>query len=282
MSEAEGRGQKRRKGAARMSDIPPEVLRALSEGREETVTLVEWLAIDMPTLIENALPQAGFSDADIGRAADFARSVRGEGVTARLKKIANALFEILLRNPQQRGEIWQALASHKSDMVRAWAAYVLSSDREIHLAERLRMSRRFAADQHMAVRECAWDSFRGYVAENLDEGVALLREWGVDDDENIRRCAVEATRPRGVWCRHIEALKKEPYLAGTLLECVRSDSSRYVARSVANWLNDASKTRADWVESTCQRWAGESATKETAWIINHATRTLRKKLQSGK
>ena len=33
--------QPRRKGAMHRPDIPPEVLRALNEGREETITLVE-------------------------------------------------------------------------------------------------------------------------------------------------------------------------------------------------------------------------------------------------
>ena len=36
--------QSRRKGATRRSEIPPEVLTALNEGREETITLVEWFS----------------------------------------------------------------------------------------------------------------------------------------------------------------------------------------------------------------------------------------------
>ncbi len=47
-------------------------------------------------------------------------------------------------------------------------------------------------------------------------------------------------------------------------------------RSVANWLNDASKSQPDWVRDVCARWLRESPAKETAWIANHATRTLRK------
>jgi 3-methyladenine DNA glycosylase AlkC len=41
-------------------------------------------------------------------------------------------------------------------------------------------------------------------------------------------------------------------------------------------LNDASKTRADWVEGTCARWLEESPTKETKWTVNRALRSLRK------
>jgi 3-methyladenine DNA glycosylase AlkC len=100
--------------------------------------------------------------------------------------------------------------------------------------------------------------------------------WVKDANANVRRCAVEATRPRGVWCAHIDSLKTDPSPGLALLEVVRSDPSRYVQKSVANWLNDASKSRPDWVRSVCKRWKKESRTAETAWIINHATRTIRK------
>ena len=52
----------RRKGAVRRSDIPPDVLQALNEGREETITLAEWLAIDMPTLLRSVLPEIGLEE----------------------------------------------------------------------------------------------------------------------------------------------------------------------------------------------------------------------------
>ena len=65
-----------------------------------------------------------------------------------------------------------------------------------------------------------------------------------------------------------------------LLEPVRSDTSRYVQNATANWLNDASKSRPDWVRAVCDRWAEQSPTKETAWIVNRGLRTLRKKEQA--
>ena len=107
----------RRKGAMRIADIPPDVLRALNEGREETITLVEWLAIDMPTLLRSILPSVGLPEAgnELGRVAD---GLAGEGVTVRLKSIATALFEATQRHPG-RAEVFEAMASHASDMVRA-------------------------------------------------------------------------------------------------------------------------------------------------------------------
>lgn len=257
----------RRKGATRIADIPRDVLDGLNRGELETITLVEWLAIDMPTLLRHALADV---DASAPRALKRAEAVRGDGVTRRLRAIAAALHEEIPAS-------FDALATHRSDMVRAWAAFMLAADESVPLEERLERTRRFAADRSVAVRECAWDSFRAYVAADLEHGLELLRPWVHDRDENIRRCAVEGTRPRGVWTSHIEELKREPERGLSLLEPVRSDPSRYVQRAVANWLNDASKSRPDWTTATCARWLEESATPETAWIVNSALRTIRKR-----
>ena len=269
----------RRKGAVRRSSIPPDVLLALNEGREETITLVEWLAIDMPTLLRSVLPQVGLESA-AGRLAESTRPLADEGVRARLIGYGEALFETLDSHPKQ-AEVFEALASHKSDMVRSWAAWMVAADRTLELPRRLEAVRRFAADPAGAVRENAWDSFRSYVAADLTQGLHLLEIWVRDPDPNVRRCAVEGTRPRGVWATHIEALKKDPGPGLRLLGPVRSDPSRYVQRAVANWLNDASKSRADWVRAVCARWRRESPTKETAWTVHHAMRTIRKTEQRG-
>jgi len=65
-------------------------------------------------------------------------------------------------------------------------------------------------------------------------------------------------------------------LLAVLLLPVRSDPSRYVQNATANWLNDASKSRPEWVRDVCERWARESPTKETGYIVRRALRTLRK------
>ena len=106
--------------------------------------------------------------------------------------------------------------------------------------------------------------------------IRLLGPWVRDPDAGVRRCAIEATRPRGVWTTHVEALKRDPEPARPLLEPVRSDPSLYVRNAVGNWLNDASKSRADWVRALCRRWSNESRTPETAYVVRRALRTLAK------
>lgn len=265
-------GERKRKGACRRADVPPTVMAALNRGEEETITLAEWLAIDMPLLAANALAGLGLKR-EAKRIGEAARERAAMPFTARCKAIGVDIGAMLLGHAKGR-EHFLALATHPSDMVRSWAAMALASDASVALEKRLEISRHFAADRSMAVRECAWDSFRGFIAQDLDRGLALLRPWVSDADAGIRRCAVEATRPRGVWCAHIEALKQSPEMGLALLEPVKSDSSKYVLTSASNWLNDASKSKPGWVKQLCARWKKESKTEQTRWLIGRAMRTM--------
>ncbi len=266
---------KTRKGAPRRSEIPKAVLDALNQGKIETVNLVEWLAIDMHYLLQNILVEIGW-DEQKDLLYNESLKLQDQGISKRLKGIGKTLFQAL-EESENSSAIFETFANHTSDMVRAWSVYSISANQNLLLTQRLKMIRRFATDRSVSVRECAWDSLRPYLVKNLAESFELLIPWVKDEDPNIRRCAVEATRPRGVWCKHIPILKENPESGLTILEFVRSDSSKYVQRSVGNWLNDASKDRPDWVINTCIRWQQESPTLQTKWIVKHAQRTLFKK-----
>jgi len=264
-----------RKGARRSSEIQNEVLDALNQGKIESINLVEWLAIDMPILLHNVLTEIGLEN-QVQTLYHQSLKLKNEGVMKRLKGIGELLFNAF-ENDEYCFTIFETLVNHPSDMVRGWMAFYIAANHHLYLSDRLEIMRRFAEDSSMSVRECAWLSLRPYLVEDLTTSFQLLIPWVQGQDPNIRRCAVEATRPRGVWCKHIPTLKKNPEHGLTFLEFVRSDSSKYVQRSVGNWLNDASKSRPDWVINTCMRWQEESPTKETNWIIKHGLRTLNKK-----
>jgi 3-methyladenine DNA glycosylase AlkC len=169
----------------------------------------------------------------------------------------------------------QRLVTHPSDVARCWASdWVRWSGWP--LARQLQAQARLAADPHFGVREMAWAAVRDEVIGDLDLALDLLPPWVHDADENIRRFACELTRPKGVWCAPIRALQAQPERALHLLEPLRADPSRYVQNSVANWLNDASKTQGPWVESVCQRWERESPSDATRYIVRRARRTMDK------
>lgn len=249
-----------RKGASKRSDIPPEVLAALNAGTLETATLAEGLAIDFRRLLSQAAPELSDTDLDLVRAED--------GVTTRMRSAGELLHSRLGVDSFDR------FAGHASDTVRGWAAYLVGTAPKLTLKQRLSKIRLLADDSHFGVREWAWLAMRDRIAAEIDEAIQLMTPWTGHSSASIRRFASESTRPRGVWCAHITSLKADPELGMTILEPLRSDSSKYVRDSVANWLNDAGKTQPDWVRQLCSRWSKESPTAETAMIIKRATRNL--------
>jgi 3-methyladenine DNA glycosylase AlkC len=259
-----------RKGAIRAADIPAKVLDGLNTGTLESVNLTEWLAVDGLKLLTVLLPTW-----KLKRAADVlevAQEVVGLGVMQRTERVALALAAANVN--------LEVLAKHPSDTVRCWAAFI-AVNRAVHpntvdLKMALEAIKPFAADSHFGVREIAWMAWRPLLAAKLEPGLKLLEKWTNSDDANVRRFASEASRPRGVWCAHIQALRDQPELALRILEPLRSDPDRYVQTSVANWLNDASKSQPVWVEALCEGWLEESPTADTRWIVNHALRSLRK------
>ena len=260
-----------RKGAATIAQIPAEVLDALNEGLIATANLNEFLALDMPRFARNVAAHIGV-EPDHERLADTLAMIEAFSKVKRHEHVSRALFDMTAPRGD-RDRIAHALATHPSDIARSWAAQWVMFAR-MPLAEKLRSVRRFAADPHFGVREVAWMAVRDEVAGDVDAAVKLLRPWVADPDANIRRFASELTRPRGVWCAQIEVLKREPWLALELLEPLKSDPSLYVRNSVANWLNDASKTQPEWVEKTCAKWERESRTAETAYIARRARRSM--------
>lgn len=261
-----------RKGYASIAAIPPAVRAAIDRAQDDPRTLTEWLAVDTPTLLEHVLPEVGLgaeADALVQAAREFAHlpALKRNG------RVGALLYDTL--HPRaDAGAIYERIATHRSSVVREWGAQLVAADRRLTLAQRLACARHYAADAHMAVREIAWASLRNDVLAELDLALQLFAPWVHDADANIRRCAVEGTRPRGVWCAHSERLKAEPQLALHLLEPLRADPSRTVRLSVANWLNDASKSQPDWVRALCARWRRESPTAETAFIVQRALRTI--------
>ena len=262
-----------RKGAARIALIIDEVLQALNSGAVPTANLNEFLAIDLQQLVTAVAQDMGLDPAH-ERLQDTLAMLGSFKPMKRHGLIAHALYDLTAQSADPDA-LAQRLVTHPSDVARGWACdWVRYSGWP--LARQLQAQQRFAADPHFGVREMAWVAVRDEVVAHLDEALDLLQPWVQHGHEYIRRFACELTRPKGVWCAPIRALQAEPQRALQLLEPLRADPSRYVQNSVANWLNDASKTQGPWVESVCQRWGRESPCDATHYIVRRARRTLDK------
>lgn len=247
-----------RKGARSRSDIDPAVLAELNAGTAETLTLPECLAVDFATLMAATCP-----DVDPAPLRDAA----GDGITRRMALAAKLVLEA------RGGAAVVDLAGHGSDTVRGWAAYAVGLLPHLSVDERLVMIRPLADDSHFGVREWAWLGIRAAIVAKSARALALLASWTAEPSPYLRRFASEATRPRGVWCAHVAALRADPVPGLAVLESLRADPERYVQDSVANWLNDAGKDHPDWVRGLCRQWEGQGG-KATAYIVKRALRNL--------
>lgn len=260
----------KRKGARSTKDIPATILEQLNQGEIETANLVEWLAVDQRLLLENLLKQ----NSRTGYLKPVLTSIdllKRQTVNTINEAIGTVLFDQAIKNSDH--DLLKILSSHNADLVRCWATYAIGKNQKLSIGETLLKIQPFARDKHFGVREISWMSVRQKIAKNLKESIAILSKWTSSEDENMRRFSTEATRPRGVWCEHIEVLKQNPVLAIAILEPLKSDPAKYVQDSVGNWLNDASKTQSGFVVDICSRWEKESETKETRYIIKRALRS---------
>ncbi|MCA9139255.1 MAG: hypothetical protein KDB00_20920 [Planctomycetales bacterium] len=120
------------------------------------------------------------------------------------------------------------------------------------------------------------DAIRAFINQHTEPTIVELTKWAGDKNYHIRRLVSEGTRPMLPWSKRIAIDVTTPL---PLLETLHADPTRYVTRSVANHLNDISKSHPDLVVETLTRWKSLDVQdeRELRWISKHALRTLVKK-----
>ena len=263
----------KRKGSIRMKDIPETVLKRLNKGEEETITLVEILAVNQLSLIKTVYPALGLENFIYEIEKTWEKEVMPITFTKRFSIVCSSMISEIKTEKQLCSTVGK-LKQHNSDIIRCYGAMLVGLYPNWDLKQKLLSIVDFANDKHSGVRELAWMSLREPFLEETKTGIKLLTAWTKNESENLRRFASEISRPRGVWCRHSELLKEHPELGLPILTPLRSDKSRYVQNSVANWLNDASKSNADFVKQTINNWISTTSSSETNYIAKRGMRTI--------
>ncbi|MNG77383.1 hypothetical protein D3C79_359310 [compost metagenome] len=246
--------------------------RQIDHGLMPTRNLAECLAVNQSTLaaaLSGQLPVALVEQ--LTHCAEHSQAL---GLSKKVAALGLALAQWLEQAPaDSRRSLFEQLRTHPSDTVRSWAAFAqaqLSTTLDLEAA--LLAQLRFARDEHFGVREWAWIALRPRLSQALPQALTLLTRHAENDDPLVRRFCIEVLRPRGVWCEHIAALKQSPEAAEALLIPHLAEAEKYPQDSVANWLNDASKTRPDWVQQLFERHP--PACKASRRIQQRATRSL--------
>ncbi|BDF03281.1 DNA alkylation repair protein [[Clostridium] hylemonae] len=116
---------------------------------------------------------------------------------------------------------------------------------------------------------------RPFIISHEERMMAQMYAWSGHENEHVRRLSSEGCRPLLPWGQALVKYKKDPLPVLPILKRLKADPSLYVRKSVANNLNDISKTHPDLVISLAKEWYGKN--EYTDWIVKHGCRTLLKK-----
>ena len=132
-----------------------------------------------------------------------------------------------------------------------------------------------AALEKYTVHASAEFAVRPFIINHEERMMAQMRTWATSDNEHVRRLASEGCRPALPWGQALQSFKKDPSPVLPILEMLKDDPAMYVRKSVANNLNDISKTHPKLVADIAKKWYGH--TENTNWVVKHACRSLLKK-----
>ncbi|MGT2491102.1 hypothetical protein ACU4GD_12565 [Cupriavidus basilensis] len=204
-----------RKGASRAADIPPDILAALERGELQSATLAECLALNQATLLRAVLPDLAPLRHPAGRSRLPAWHPQAHGRHRRR----------FVRRAWPRGHrtLPGASIGHRARLGLLHGRHAAGTGPEPAARGHPASGRRPAFRR----ARMGLDGRGPHLAADLDGSIALLAAWTAAPSERPRRFASEALRPRGVWCAHIAALKKNPARALPLLEPLKADTSAY-------------------------------------------------------
>ncbi|MCE0540673.1 hypothetical protein LWF15_34790 [Kineosporia rhizophila] len=119
-------------------------------------------------------------------------------------------------------------------------------------------------------------ALRMLLRHDLDRALAIVQDWTVSPDADVRRLASEGTRPSLPGALRVPQITGRPGITVPVLEALYRDPSQYVRRSVASHLNDLSRDAPSLGVATVRRWL-QDPQPSTAGVVQRSLRTLVKK-----
>jgi 3-methyladenine DNA glycosylase AlkC len=116
-------------------------------------------------------------------------------------------------------------------------------------------------------------AIRKFINSFPNQTLEIIVEWSKDSNYHVRRLASEGTRQKLPWGQKIHI---DPKATISILDNLYTDSTRFVTRSVANHLNDLSKSHPEFIISTLEKWlaSGKQSENEMLFIVKHTLRNL--------
>lgn len=215
---------------------------------------------------------------------DFVRDVMDETwesleLKARMRKISVNLGKYLPTDYKQALEIIDKVIAGFPAGLNDNAMIYFPDFVEIYGQDECNWDLSIAAIERYTQSSTAEFAVRPFIINNEKRMMAQMTLWATHDNEHVRRLASEGCRPALPWGQALVSFKKDPSPVLNILEHLKNDHSLYVRKSVANNLNDISKTHPDLVAKIASDWYGKS--KYTDWIVKHGCRTLLKTSHKG-
>ncbi|WP_439658693.1 DNA alkylation repair protein [Lentzea sp. HUAS TT2] len=123
-------------------------------------------------------------------------------------------------------------------------------------------------------------ALRSLLNADLGRALGAIVHWTRSESADVRRLASEGTRPVLPWAIRVPGILADPKATLPILDALYRDESEYVRRSVANHLNDISRSDPDLVVATAGAWLAEPG-ENTERLVRHALRTLVKQGNPG-
>ncbi|OOM79039.1 DNA alkylation repair enzyme [Clostridium puniceum] len=143
---------------------------------------------------------------------------------------------------------------------------------EVYGQEEEHLELSMKAIERFTQRSSSEFAIRPFILKAPERVMEQMLLWSKHPSEHVRRLASEGCRPRLPWGRALQIFKKDPSKVINILEQLKSDSSLYVRKSVANNLNDISKDNPQVVIDLVKKWSNKNP--YTDWILRKGCRSL--------